>query len=75
MYLEHFQAVTMQPLKKEWKKKSLNFVFQSGIILKKFFCLKIKHVEIAHWNILADITDISAYIYSEISSRYILLQI
>ena len=33
---------------------SLNFVFQAGLIFKKFHAIKIKHVEIAYWNILAD---------------------
>lgn len=36
---------------------SLNFVFQSGIILKKFYAIRIKHAEIAYWNILAVIPE------------------
>lgn len=36
---------------------SLNFVFQSGIILKNFYDIRIKHVETAYWNFLADIPE------------------
>lgn len=36
---------------------SLNFVFQSGIILKTFYAIRIKHAEIAYWNILAVIPE------------------
>lgn len=57
MYLVAFSSCDYAAIEKGMKKMSLNFVFQSGIILKKFYAIRIKHVEIAYWNILSDIPE------------------